>query len=387
MYKTDILKSIDDISESIIDSEINVCESMLEAYDKSVTILENYEGDDISSFNVFTESFIMEATQSEIKKESGIIVVIKKIRDAIAKMIVSILKKLGVKGIDPDNIGNISTPEKLDKTIKNMEKTTKKHPILTTVTTVVGGSAAIYGGTKGIEALEKHVAWKELDEYEKDLVKTVFVQKTNSFNIPFDVSRITHVMTNTDKKLKKIHEKLCKVEDSSQELEKFCKTNGIGSIKNDLKGICDFIDENRSMSFEDTKTFAPDVDEYNDRVREFGDAENLAKSISLIAGYIDKKCWNAVNNIGDSNKELKKTVNEDLDNIMKHLVKITKTANYVTEIGIEFDKITNIMNRFLPKYYSVERKVNTIKKDVGTAIKKSLEVASAINNNNNTSHK
>lgn len=381
MYKIDILKSIDDISESIIDSEINVCESMLEAYNKSVTILENYDGDDLSSFNVFTESFIMEASQSTTKKESGIVSVLKKIRDAIAKMIVSILKKLGVKGIDPDNIGNISTPEKLKTTIKKVEKTSKKHPIITTAAAVVGGTAALYGGTKGVEALEKHVAWKELDDDEKDLVKSVFVQKTDSFNIPFDVPRITFVMTNVDKELRKIHEKLCKVEDTQADMEKFCRTNGLGVITKELKEICDFMDEHRTMSFEDTKTFAPDVDKYNERVREFENDENLAKAIVLTAGYIDKKCWDMAVNMKEADEKLKNDVNKYIDSITKYIKKIIDTTGYVTDIGLEFSKITNTMNQFLPKYYSVERTVNTIKKDLGSALETSLDVAKQFKNN------
>lgn len=380
MYKIDILKSIDDISTSIANSEINVCESMLDAYNKSVAILENYEGDDISSFNVFTESFIMEASQSEIKKESGIVSVIRKIRDAIAKMIVTILKKLGVKGLDPEKIGDLSTPEKMEKAIEKVEKTHKKHPIITISASVVGGAAAIYGGTKGIEALEKHVAWKELDDDEKELVKKVFVQKTHSFNIPFDVSRIGHVMANTSLELKKIHKNLCKVEDSVEKIEEFCKANGISSIKKDLKGICDEMDEERSMSFEDTKTYAHSVEDYNKRVLEFREDENRAKSIVVLAGYIDKKCWDMVLKIKD--EELKKSVNKDIDAIMKYIKKIIDTANYVTNIGDEFDKITEVMNRFLPKYYSVERTVNTIKKDLGSALETSLDVAKQFKNNN-----
>ena len=385
MYKIDILKSIDDISTSIANSEINVCESMLDAYNKSVAILENYEGDDISSFNVFTESFIMEASQSEIKKESGIVSVIRKIRDAIAKMIVTILKKLGVKGLDPEKIGDLSTPEKMEKVIEKVEKTHKKHPIITISASVVGGAAAIYGGTKGIEALEKHVAWKELDDDEKELVKKVFVQKTHSFNIPFDVSRIGHVMANTSLELKKIHKNLCKVEDSVEKIEEFCKTNGISSIKKDLKGICDEMDEERSMSFEDTKTYAHSVEDYNKRVLEFREGENRAKSIVVLAGYIDKKCWDMVLKIKD--EELKKSVNKDIDAIMKYIKKIIDTANYVTNIGDEFDKITEVMNRFLPKYYSVERTVNTIKKDLGSALKTSADTAARIYNSENQNNR
>ena len=385
MYKIDILKSIDDISTSIANSEINVCESMLDAYNKSVAILENYEGDDISSFNVFTESFIMEASQSKIKKESGIMSVIRKIRDAIAKMIVTILKKLGVKGLDPEKIGDLSTREKMEKAIKKVEKTHKKHPIITISASVVGGAAAIYGGTKGIEALEKHVAWKELDDDEKELVKKVFVQKTHSFNIPFDVSRIGHVMANTSLELKKIYKNLTKVEasvrDSVEKIEEFCKKNGISSIKKDLKGICDEMDEERSMSFEDTKTYAHSVEDYNKRVLEFREGEDRAKVIALLAGYIDKKCWDMAVKIKD--EELKKSVNKDIDAIMKYIKKIIDTANYVTNIGLEFDKITELMNRFLPKYYSVERTVNTIKKDLGSALKTSADTAARIYNSEN----
>ena len=141
------------------------------------------------------------------------------------------------------------------------------------------------------------------------------------------------------------------------------------------------MDEERSMSFEDTKTYAHSVDDYNKRVLEFREDENRAKSIVVLAGYIDKKCWDMVLKIKD--EELKKSVNKDIDAIMKYIKKIIDTANYVTNIGDEFDKITELMNRFLPKYYSVERTVNTIKKDLGSALKTSADTAAKIYNSKN----
>lgn len=54
MIKYEILESIDNISESVISTELSVCESMLDTYIKGQYILEDYEGEDLSSFTVFS---------------------------------------------------------------------------------------------------------------------------------------------------------------------------------------------------------------------------------------------------------------------------------------------------------------------------------------------
>ena len=87
MIKYEILESIDNISDAVMSTELSVCESMLDTYIKGQYILEDYEGEDLSSFTVFSEGFVMESkSESKKKTENVFIKVMKKIRDTIANL-------------------------------------------------------------------------------------------------------------------------------------------------------------------------------------------------------------------------------------------------------------------------------------------------------------
>lgn len=60
-----ILECIDVVQEQSIGSEIEVINSMIDVYMKQLTILENYQGDDLSGFAIFQEA------DSVISKSSG----------------------------------------------------------------------------------------------------------------------------------------------------------------------------------------------------------------------------------------------------------------------------------------------------------------------------
>lgn len=57
MNNIDLLNNIDNV---IIESEISVTMSLIDSYTKSIMILENYSGNDISSFDIFNESAIIQ---------------------------------------------------------------------------------------------------------------------------------------------------------------------------------------------------------------------------------------------------------------------------------------------------------------------------------------
>ena len=87
----EILNDIDRIDQCVMEAEMNVMSALYAEYDKATMILENYEGDDIESFDIFQESFILEA---DISKNKGNI--IKKLWNglkAILKKFVSFLKR------------------------------------------------------------------------------------------------------------------------------------------------------------------------------------------------------------------------------------------------------------------------------------------------------
>ena len=71
--KSQILDTIDDINLITSECEYNTICEMYNSYDKAAMILEYYEGEDVSSFNVFddTHSFYQEGSVSDKMKKSG----------------------------------------------------------------------------------------------------------------------------------------------------------------------------------------------------------------------------------------------------------------------------------------------------------------------------
>ena len=71
--KSQILDAIDDINLITSECEYNTICEMYNSYDKAAMILEYYEGEDVSSFNVFddTHSFYQEGSVSDKMKNSG----------------------------------------------------------------------------------------------------------------------------------------------------------------------------------------------------------------------------------------------------------------------------------------------------------------------------
>ena len=53
MLTNEILSSIDNIDECVMEAEMNVISAMINEYDKAIMIMENYNGDDYSSFDIF----------------------------------------------------------------------------------------------------------------------------------------------------------------------------------------------------------------------------------------------------------------------------------------------------------------------------------------------
>ena len=51
----EILSSIDNIDECVMEAELNVINAMINEYDKAIMIMENYSGNDYSSFDIFME--------------------------------------------------------------------------------------------------------------------------------------------------------------------------------------------------------------------------------------------------------------------------------------------------------------------------------------------
>ena len=85
----DLLMYIDRIDQSMNDAEIDVLESMIQSYDKSIMILEGYEGEDFSAFDIFQEGEKWDKFKEDTKAP-----VFGKKGESVAKRIVMILPRL-----------------------------------------------------------------------------------------------------------------------------------------------------------------------------------------------------------------------------------------------------------------------------------------------------
>ena len=56
MLTDEILSSIDNIDDCVMEAEMNVLTAMINEYDKAIMIMENYNGNDYSSFDIFMEA-------------------------------------------------------------------------------------------------------------------------------------------------------------------------------------------------------------------------------------------------------------------------------------------------------------------------------------------
>ena len=68
MLTNEILSSIDNIDDCVMEAEMNVINAMINEYDKAIMIMENYNGNDYSSFDIFMEAD--ESTEGEKKPQS-----------------------------------------------------------------------------------------------------------------------------------------------------------------------------------------------------------------------------------------------------------------------------------------------------------------------------
>lgn len=140
----EILQSLDNIDNCVMESETLVMDSMLNTYSKAVTVLEHCSDTaDISSFNIIQESFILEDGEGETtndgnkdtKKEKLIMKILLFIPRMIKKFIVFLKSKIGsgntmkklVKRIDELGKMSKSDKEKIIQLVRDNEEKIIQH--------------------------------------------------------------------------------------------------------------------------------------------------------------------------------------------------------------------------------------------------------------------
>jgi len=93
LIRDEVLKSIDSIDESCIDSEMAVMEAMIADFEKYSMIMENYDGDVDQYDSIFQEGKVLDKVKKEGKKDSNKLVTVLMFIPRLIKALVDVLKK------------------------------------------------------------------------------------------------------------------------------------------------------------------------------------------------------------------------------------------------------------------------------------------------------
>lgn len=210
-----VLDSIDMVDDVTLEYSFNIVDSMFKTYEKSAIILENYQGDDLSSFSIFQEGEIMDNFKERGKGMS----VLMKILSALPRFVMAIIdkiKKNSSKSIVTleDTLNkmpeknkkalialkyynkNVSLPRKIFGSILDWIKT-----IFTSLSTVVGG------GVISLTALFTVIGYKDAknkavkDMIANDVDKAVCEKLSKDEKITKLVSDLRKKFGNDQKKL------------------------------------------------------------------------------------------------------------------------------------------------------------------------------------------
>ena len=113
MLTNEILSSIDNIDDCVMEAEMNVINALCNGYDKAIMIMENYNGNSYDCFDIFQEGFKDEVNKPirGVKGEN----IIKRILMAIPRLIALLIKK----------VKKFFNKEKNERIVKNL-KTIKR---------------------------------------------------------------------------------------------------------------------------------------------------------------------------------------------------------------------------------------------------------------------
>ena len=112
----EILNSIDAIDDITLESTMAMVDSLFKTYEKSAIILENYKGDDLSSFSIFQEGEIMD----DVKKQGEGQGTLMKILTALPRLIIAVFRKL------TGTLKKVGDPEELNKKMDKLADGSKQ---------------------------------------------------------------------------------------------------------------------------------------------------------------------------------------------------------------------------------------------------------------------
>ena len=145
MLTNEILSSIDNIDDCVMEAEMNVISAMINEYDKAIMIMENYNGNDYSSFDIFMEADESTANDNSSEpKKKGLLDgpirgskgenIIKRILLVIPRLIATLVRSIKNKWDNRKSQRLIKKIEELESTIRlhgyqitDLQERTRRH--------------------------------------------------------------------------------------------------------------------------------------------------------------------------------------------------------------------------------------------------------------------
>ena len=286
----EILSAIDKIETVTMESEMNVLTAMCDAYEKSAIILENYEGDDVSCFDIFQEGFKDDVKEAFKGKDGEHIV--KKILMVIPRLLAAIgkaIKRFFNKKKDQQVINNLKAVEKMDiNTVSMKDLEGKRDESISNISS----SHVDVDVDVSAEEIKKMIAdnlaksnstfeknAQEIDNMQKDietLLDSMCEDKTIKTTLRLeDVSHVLKLMFDQLNEFDVIFETIATTNDANKELDNLIYKYGRHPIWN----ICDDRnDVRRFLSFSKPKEYT--IDEACEFIK--GKAEMCQRLIDVV---------------------------------------------------------------------------------------------------------
>lgn len=131
--RNEILDSVCEIDGIVVEYTINVYEALSKEYEKAITILDHYDGDDMTSFGIFQEGEIMDKATGKYTDDSTIMKIIKfipRLLMAIVSAVAGVFtkdynKKLKVSGDATEYALKNASEEELTAIASRVDKTSE----------------------------------------------------------------------------------------------------------------------------------------------------------------------------------------------------------------------------------------------------------------------
>lgn len=400
MVRNEILNSIDSAADIVNETQMDVANSMLDYYGKVATLLEYYDDDEIVDSMIFTEAADSTGTKEGIGTK--IMNAIKTIIESMKNMFLSLIGKSTTGGTTEEAVKSQKEVKAAVKMCK--EKASKKrhksffesvkkfhndHPISFLIGTTVATAGAVYGGSKALDAIGKKKAMTNFSKDEQELIKKYFDPQTNSVTIPYELKDIYSVVNTGldmyDKAYSKFTSDLGMSDNDNEPAPENCSKYFEASDKFDrLRSYLTDIDTHLSQrnflsGFDGSTTIKGGIKGWNETMKKYksasADADQCAARIIALGDVM----FSAILNIPDKTKQDKHY--QEYATLMKHMERHQKAMYDIINMEQNLNSISALLDRFLPRYYAVEEKIDAIKAEIVDALKTAAKLVAIANSN------